>query len=429
MKVLVVGGGGREHALVWKIAQSPLVDKIYCAPGNAGIARQAECVNISTEDTEALLNFARKEKIDLTVVGPEAPLVNGIVDRFKEAGLRIFGPGRNAAQLEGSKALAKHFMAKYGIPTASYAAFSRADEAMQYVRDKAKPLVVKASGLAAGKGVMICQHPADALEAVRSVLIDKKFGEQAGRQVVIEELLTGEEVSVLAFTDGETIVPMIASQDHKRVFDNDLGPNTGGMGAYAPAPIFTPELQEKVKSEILLPTLQGLKENNWEYQGVLYAGLMLTAEGPKVLEYNVRFGDPEAQPLLTMLDTDLVEIMEAIIDRRLHEIEINWKQGAAVCVVMASEGYPGNYKKGEVITGLEEAEKEAVVFHAGTAVKDGQLVTNGGRVLGVTARGKNISDAIVQAYSAVEKINFKGAHYRRDIGKKALQLQDKNNKM
>ncbi len=420
MKVFVVGGGGREHALVWKIVQSPRVDKIYCAPGNAGIAQQAECVNIGAEDIDGLLAFAQAKKIDLTVVGPEAPLVDGIVDRFKEAGLRIFGPGKKAAQLEGSKALAKHFMAKYNIPTARYAAFSRADEAMQHVRDKVGPVVVKASGLAAGKGVMVCEHTADALDAVRSVLLDKQFGEQAGQQVVIEELLEGEEVSVLAFTDGRTVVPMIPSQDHKRVFDGDLGPNTGGMGAYAPAPVYTPELHQVVVREILEPTVKGLAENGWEYHGVLYAGLMVTKEGPKVLEYNVRFGDPETQPVLAMLDTDLVEIIEAVIDERLHEIDIKWKNGAAVCVVMAAGGYPGNYAKGEVISGLDSAAEHAVVFHAGTAEKDGRIVTNGGRVLGVTAVGENVSEAINKAYSGVEKISFKAAHYRRDIGQKAL---------
>ena len=420
MKVFVVGGGGREHALVWKIAQSPRVDKIYCAPGNAGIAQQAECVNIGAEDIDGLLAFAQAKKIDLTVVGPEAPLVDGIVDRFREAGLRIFGPGKKAAQLEGSKALAKHFMAKYNIPTARYAAFSRADEAMQHVRDKVGPVVVKASGLAAGKGVMVCEHTADALDAVRSVLLDKQFGEQAGQQVVIEELLEGEEVSVLAFTDGRTVVPMIPSQDHKRVFDGDLGPNTGGMGAYAPAPVYTSELHQVVVREILEPTVKGLAENGWEYHGVLYAGLMVTTEGPKVLEYNVRFGDPETQPVLAMLDTDLVEIIEAVIDERLHEIDIKWKNGAAVCVVMAAGGYPGNYAKGEVISGLDSAAEHAVVFHAGTAEKDGRIVTNGGRVLGVTAVGENVSEAINKAYSGVEKISFKAAHYRRDIGQKAL---------
>ena len=420
MKVFVVGGGGREHALVWKIVQSPRVDKIYCAPGNAGIAQQAECVNIGAEDIDGLLAFAQAKKIDLTVVGPEAPLVDGIVDRFKEAGLRIFGPGKKAAQLEGSKALAKHFMAKYNIPTARYAAFSRADEAMQHVRDKVGPVVVKASGLAAGKGVMVCEHTADALDAVRSVLVDKRFGEQAGQQVVIEELLVGEEVSVLAFTDGRTVVPMIPSQDHKRVFDGDLGPNTGGMGAYAPAPIYNPELHQIVVRDILEPTVKGLAENGWDYHGVLYAGLMITEEGPKVLEYNVRFGDPETQPVLAMLDTDLIEIIEAVIDNRLDEIEIKWKHGAAVCVVMAAGGYPGSYTKGEVISGLDSAAEHAVVFHAGTAERDGQIVTNGGRVLGVTALGKNISEAINKAYSGVEKINFNAAHYRRDIGQKAL---------
>ncbi|MBM7854259.1 phosphoribosylamine--glycine ligase [Desulfohalotomaculum tongense] len=420
MKVLVVGGGGREHALVWKIAQSPKVDKIYCAPGNAGIAQLAACVDIKAGDVDALLKFAVKENIHLTVVGPEAPLIEGIVDKFNRAGLRIFGPGRDAAQLEGSKALAKHFMAEYGIPTARYAAFHDAKEAMDHVREKNCPLVVKASGLAAGKGVIVCEYVADALDAVRRVMVDKEFG-AAGTQVVIEERLEGEEVSVLAFTDGKTIVPMVPSQDHKRVFDNDRGPNTGGMGAYAPAPLYTPELHQRVVKEILEPTIKGMAEQGWSYKGVIYAGLMVTKDGPKVLEYNVRFGDPETQPVLSLLDTDLVEIMEAVIDERLDQIEVKWKKGASVCVVMSAPGYPGSYPKGDVITGLDKVPREVVVFHAGTAVKEGEIVTSGGRVLGVTAVGSDISDAVEKAYHGVEQINFNGAHYRKDIGAKAIK--------
>jgi phosphoribosylamine--glycine ligase len=420
MKVLVVGSGGREHALVWKIAQSNKVEKIYCAPGNAGISKLATCVDIKADDITGLLQFAKKQAIDLTVVGPEAPLTDGIVDEFNAAGLRIFGPSKAAAQLEGSKALAKHFMAKYNIPTAKYAAFADAKEALQHVRDKNCPLVVKASGLAAGKGVIICQHIADALDAVRRVLIDKEFGEEAGKQVVIEELLVGEEVSVLAFTDGKTIVPMVPSQDHKRIFDGDKGPNTGGMGAYAPAPIYTAELNNIVVKNILEPTLKGLNKHGWQFKGVIYAGLMITPDGPKVLEYNVRFGDPETQPVLSLLETDMVEIMEAIIDQRLDTLEIKWKKGAAVCVVTAAQGYPGNYKKGEVITGLNDIE-EAVVFHAGTALQDGQVVTSGGRVLGVTSVGDNLSEAINKVYANVEKINFTGVQYRKDIGSKGLK--------
>ncbi|MBO8137174.1 MAG: phosphoribosylamine--glycine ligase [Desulfotomaculum sp.] len=420
MKVLVVGGGGREHALVWKIAQSPRVSRIYCAPGNAGISQLAECVNIKANDISSLKKFALEERIDLTVVGPEAPLIEGIVDEFSQAGLRVFGPNRNAAQLEGSKALAKHFMAKYNIPTASYAAFSNEKEAMDYVREKGGPLVVKASGLAAGKGVIVCQHTADALDAVRRVIVDKEFGE-AGSQVVIEEYLEGEEVSILAFTDGKTIVPMIPAQDHKRVFDNDKGPNTGGMGAYAPAPLYTPELHQVVVKEILEPTVKGMTEMGWPFKGVLYAGLMVTKDGPRVLEYNVRFGDPEAQPLLSLLDTDLVDIMEAVIDERLDQLDVKWKDGASVCVIMSAPGYPGNYPKGDVITGLDKVPEDITVFHAGTALENGNFVTNGGRVLGVTAVAADIPGAIDRAYQGVKKINFNGAHYRSDIGQKALK--------
>lgn len=422
MKVLVVGGGGREHALVWKIAQSPKVEKIFCAPGNAGIAQIATCVDIKAADVAGLLRFAQKEKMDLTVVGPEMPLVAGIVDQFTAAGLRIFGPTKNAAQLEGSKALSKHFMAKYNIPTAKYAAFPNAHEATDYVRAKGGPLVVKASGLAAGKGVLICQHTADALAAVNKVIVDKEFGE-AGNQVVIEEFLVGQEVSVLAFTDGKTIIPMLASQDHKRAFDDDCGPNTGGMGAYAPTPLYTPELNEIVMRDILEPTVKGMAAQGWQYQGVIYAGLMLTADGPKVLEYNVRFGDPETQPVLSLLDTDLVAIMEAVIDERLDQVDIAWKQAVSVCVVMAAGGYPGKYTKGDLITGLDMGTKDVIVFHAGTAAKDGQIVTNGGRVLGVTSVGNDIPEAIAKAYNGVGKIKFKGGYCRKDIGSKAILKQ------
>lgn len=421
MKVLVVGGGGREHALVWKIAQSPRVKEIFCAPGNAGIAQLAQCVDIAADDLDALLRFALDNKIDLTVVGPEAPLTAGIVDKFTEAGLRIFGPSKAAAQLEGSKALAKHFMAKYNIPTAKYAAFSNEREAMEHVRNKNCPLVVKASGLAAGKGVLVCDYLADALDAVRRILVDKEFGAEAGQQVVIEERLEGEEVSILAFTDGKSIVPMVPSQDHKRVFDHDQGPNTGGMGAYAPAPIYTPELARITMEQILKPTLAGLQKHGWKYHGVIYAGLMVTAQGPKVLEYNVRFGDPETQPVLALLETDLVDIMEAVIDERLEEIEIKWKQGAAACVVLAAQGYPGRYPKGDVITGLDNLPADVVAFHAGTALKDGQVVTDGGRVLGVTAVADDLTQAVAKAYQGVEQIHFNGMHYRKDIAAKAMR--------
>lgn len=420
MKVLVVGGGGREHALVWKIKQSPKVTKVYCAPGNAGIAEEAECVNISAEDIEGLVDFATKEAIDLTMVGPEAPLTLGLVDKFREAGLKVFGPSKAAAELEGSKVMAKELMYKYKIPTAKYAKFTDADSAIDYIRETGAPCVVKADGLAAGKGVIVAQDEETAIEAVKMMIQDKAFGE-AGNTIVVEECLEGEEVSILAFTDGQTVIPMVSSQDHKRVFDNDEGPNTGGMGAYSPAPVYTDELHEQVVKTVLEPTIKGMAQEGRVYEGILYAGLMLTKEGPKVLEYNVRFGDPETQAVLARLDTDLVGIMEAVIEKRLSEIDVKWKPESAVCVVLASGGYPGSYEKGIPITGLAEAAKEATVFHAGTQIKEGQVVTSGGRVLGVTALGRTIPEAIDNAYLAVEKISFKGMHYRKDIGQKALR--------
>ncbi|BAF60721.1 phosphoribosylamine-glycine ligase [Pelotomaculum thermopropionicum SI] len=420
MKVLVVGGGGREHALVWKIRQSPRVREVYCAPGNAGIAREATCVNIGAEDITGLRDFAREKGIDLTVVGPEAPLNAGIADLFQEAGLRIFGPSRAAAEIEGSKVLAKEIMAKYGIPTADYAVFDRPDRAAAYIKQKGAPCVVKADGLAAGKGVIVAMDEQAALDAVCSIMVDRIFG-SAGDRVVVEECLTGEEVSILAFTDGYNVVPMVSSQDHKRVFDGDQGPNTGGMGAYAPAPVYSPEVHRRTVEEILVPIVRALDAEGRTYRGVIYAGLMVTPKGPKVLEFNARFGDPEAQPVLTLLDTDLVEIMEAVLENRLDRVEIRWKKQASVCVVLASGGYPGSYEKGKVIRGLDQIPEGVVVFHAGTAQKDGETVTAGGRVLGVTALGPDIPAAIEAAYAAAGKISFEGMHYRRDIGKKALK--------
>jgi len=419
MKVLVVGGGGREHALVWKLRQSPRVTEIYCAPGNAGIARDAVCVNISAENISALLAFAREKAIDLTVVGPEAPLTAGIVDEFQSAGLKIFGPARAAAEIEGSKVFAKEIMARYGIPTADYAVFTSPDEASEYIRKKGVPCVLKADGLAAGKGVIVAMDMQAALDAVRSIMVDRDFGE-AGARLVVEEYLAGEEVSILAFTDGDTVVPMVSSQDHKRVFDNDEGPNTGGMGAYAPAPVCTPEVAGRAVEEILVPVVRALKAEGRTYRGVIYAGLMVTDQVPKVLEFNVRFGDPEAQPVLSLLETDLVEIIEAVLENRLDQIEIKWKPQASVCVVMASGGYPAAYEKGKVIRGLDEVPDDIVVFHAGTAERDGKIITSGGRVLGVTATGPDIPSAIDKAYAAVGKISFDGMHYRHDIGRKAL---------
>lgn len=419
MKVLVIGGGGREHALVWKLAQSPRVTKIYCAPGNAGIARLAECVEISSEDVAGLLEFARREAVDLTVVGPEGPLTLGVVDTFEKAGLKIFGPCAGAAAIEGSKVLAKDIMAKYNIPTARYASFDNDREAFDYIRRLGAPCVVKADGLAAGKGVIVAATVEEALEAVRLIMSSRAFG-AAGDRVVIEEMLTGEEVSILAFTDGNTVIPMLPAQDHKQVYDGDRGPNTGGMGAYAPAPVCTPDIYRYTLENILIPTVSAMAAEGRPYRGVLYAGLMVTAEGPKVLEFNVRFGDPEAQPVLMMLETDLVDIMEAVIEGRLNNIEIKWKKGAAVCVVLASGGYPGSYARGDVISGLDQVPPGVVAFHAGTALRDGQVVTSGGRVLGVTALGEDIPEAIERAYRGVGAINFAGMHYRRDIGRKAL---------
>lgn len=417
MKVLVVGGGGREHALFWKIKQSPSVEQIFCAPGNAGIAEDA-CVDIGAEDIPALLNFAQEKKIDLTVVGPEAPLTAGIVDSFREAGLKIFGPTRQAAVLEGSKVEAKEFMSRHNIPTARYKIFADAAGAKKYIQQNGAPCVVKADGLAAGKGVIVCENKDEALRAIDEIMVKRKFG-AAGDRVVIEEKLTGEEVSVLAFTDGITVIPMVSSQDHKQIYEGDKGPNTGGMGAYAPAPAYNAQVHHDVMEKILKPAVRGTAKEGRPYEGVLYAGLMVTGEGPKVLEFNVRFGDPEAQPVLTLLESDLVEIIEAVINHRLHETEVKWKKGASVCVVLASEGYPGSYEKGKVIHGLDNV-SGVVVFHAGTARRGDDIVTNGGRVLGVTAVGRNIQDAVRLAYDAVDKISFEGMYYRKDIGYKAL---------
>jgi len=422
MKVLVVGGGGREHALVWKLAQSKKVRKIFCAPGNAGIGKIAECVNIKADNIEEILNFARFEGIDLTVVGPEAPLTLGIADLFQKDGKRIFGVSKAAAQLEGSKVFAKELMKRCNIPTAQYKVFYSPIEAERYVRLKTAPIIVKADGLAAGKGVFVAATVEEAVEAVDIIMRKRAFGE-SGDRVIVEECLVGEEVSFMAFSDGETVVPMASSQDHKRVFDNDKGLNTGGMGAYSPAPVMTPELEEKVMNEVMLPTVRGMKQDGMPYRGVLYAGLMLTKDGPKVLEFNVRFGDPEAQPILMRLDGDLVDIMVAVADGALNPDMVRWKDQASVCVVAAAKGYPGSYEKGTPIAGLDEAGTvpDTVVFHAGTADRNDHVVTNGGRVLGVTAIGPTVADAIDRAYLSMSRIHFDGMHYRKDIGARALK--------
>ncbi|MCK8826875.1 phosphoribosylamine--glycine ligase [Natroniella acetigena] len=424
MKILVIGSGGREHTLVWKLKQSKQVTELFVAPGNAGTAELATNVDLDSNDIEGLLNFALEEEIDLTFVGPEAPLVAGVVDRFEEEGLQIFGPNQKAAQLEGSKVFSKDLMEKYEIPTAKYQSFSDAEAAIEYIKQEGAPIVVKAEGLAAGKGVIVAETEAEAIEAVKKIMVDQRFG-QAGAQVVIEEFLTGEEATVLAFTDGEEIVPMVASQDHKQAYDGDQGPNTGGMGAYAPAPVATKELLNDVYENILKPTIEALQQEGITFKGVLYTGLMIKEGEAKVLEYNVRFGDPEAQVVLPLLQTDLVEIAEAVIAGKLEEIEVNWRKQKAVCVVMASGGYPVEYETGKEITGLEQiTDEQAIVFQAGTATEEGKLVTAGGRVLGITAVGNDYQATIEQAYQVVERIDFAGAHYRTDIGQKALKRVD-----
>ena len=421
MKVLVVGGGGREHALVWKIAQSPRVTEVFCAPGNAGISGQASIVSIKANDLKSLLEFAIKMKIDLTVVGPEEPLSRGIVDLFESKGLSIFGAGQRAAEIEGSKAFAKEMMKKCGIPTSSYGIFQDPGEAVAYIRKQGAPIVVKADGLAAGKGVIVCKTVEEAIQSVEQIMLKRIFGD-AGRQVVVEEYLVGEEASYIAFTDGKVILPMASSQDHKCVFDRDEGPNTGGMGAYSPAPVVTDQVHERILGRILRPIIQGMGDEGRPYKGVLYAGLMIHDNHPKVLEFNARFGDPETQPVLMRMKGDIIPILEACIHGNLSQHQIEWDNRASVCVVMASKGYPGDYERGKVIKGLNEVSqmRDVFVFHAGTEMKDGQIVTNGGRVLGVTGLGKDIEKAIGTTYEAVQKISWDGVHYRKDIGQKAL---------
>jgi phosphoribosylamine--glycine ligase len=422
MNILIIGEGGREHALAWKLKQSARADRVFVAPGNAGTAQDAENVDISSTDIARLVRFAQENKVGLTIVGPEAPLARGAVDAFKEAKLKVFGPTKGAAELEASKVFCKNLLRRADVPTADYHVFRNVDHAATYLsgRDDV-PVVVKADGLAAGKGVFVCANRAEAIDAVKRIGRLREFGD-AGNQIVIEERLDGQEASVLAITDGRTIVTLPAAQDHKRAFDGDTGPNTGGMGAYCPAPLVTPEIMHFIEEHVLVPTVHAMKRSRRPFAGVLYAGLMLTHQGPKVLEYNVRFGDPECQPLLMRLQSDLLDILEATVDGRLDEIEpLRWDSRPAVCVVMASEGYPSNYERGIPIRGLEEAAKvpDVKVFHAGTATMDGQVVTSGGRVLGVTALGNSIPAAKLQAYTAVKHIRWKGGWCRKDISDKA----------
>lgn len=430
MKVLVIGNGGREHALAWKISQSPRVTEVYVAPGNAGTAIDATNVPIPVTDQEGLLEFAKANSIDLTVVGPEAPLVDGLVDQFEQHGLKVFGPSKAAAELEGSKVFCKNLLHTANIPTATYQSFRTAEEATRYVKerypepDDAAAVVVKADGLAAGKGVIVCDSRTEALEAIDRIAERKEFG-AAGNELIIEEKLVGMEASVLAITDGDTIITLPAAQDHKPAYDGDLGPNTGGMGAYCPTPIVNEAMMERIEADVLVPVVHAMKRARRPFKGVLYAGLMLTSSGPKVLEFNVRFGDPECQPLLMRLKTDIVDLLEATADGKLSELEpLEWDERPSTCVVMASEGYPGDYEKGRVITGIESADalENVKVFHAGTKLENDQILNDGGRVLGVTALGDSISKAKLQAYKAVKEIRWLGGWCRKDISDKAIDI-------
>ena len=425
MNVLVVGSGGREHVLAWKLSQSKQINKVFCAPGNAGIAKDAQCIDIAGDDYEALAAFAADNDVALTMVGPEAPLCDGIVDIFNDKGLKVFGPDKYAAQLEGSKSFAKDFMIKYNIPTAKSGTFTNPVQAKKYIESEfangEEGIVVKADGLAAGKGVIVAMDKQTALEAIDDCF-DGTFGD-AGYKVVVEECLIGEEASILALCDGKTILTLASSQDHKRVGEGDTGLNTGGMGAYSPAPVVTKEISDFIKTEVLDNFLKGVKEEQLNFHGVLFVGVMITAKGPKVLEFNVRFGDPEVQAVMSRLDSDLFEVANAVVEEKLDSVKLEWKKGSSVCVVMASGGYPGSYEKGFTINGLDNAEATgAKVFHAGTAfAEDGSIINTGGRVLGVTAVGSDIKEAIKKAYDAVEKISWDGSFYRRDIAYRALE--------
>ena len=418
MKVLIVGSGGREHAIAWKVAQSEKVDKIYCAPGNAGIAEYAECVPIGAMEFDKLVAFAKEKEIDLTVIGMDDPLVGGVVNEFEKAGLRVFGPRKNAAILEGSKAFSKDLMKKYNIPTAAYENFDNAEDALAYLETAKMPIVLKADGLALGKGVLICNTLEEAKEGVQSIMLDKQFG-SAGNRMVVEEFMTGREVSVLSYVDGKTIKTMTSAQDHKRAKDGDQGLNTGGMGTFSPSPFYTEEVDEFCKKYIYQATVDAMKAEGREFKGIIFFGLMLTEDGPRVLEYNARFGDPETQVVLPRMKTDIVEVFEACIDGKLDEIELEFEDNAAVCVVLASDGYPLQYEKGFPIEGLEEFKKQEgyYCFHAGTKFDGDTIVTNGGRVLGVTAKGKDLKEARANAYAATEWVNFANKYKRNDIGK------------
>ena len=416
MKILVVGGGGREHAICWKLSKEANVDKIYCAPGNAGISNVAQCIDIQDSDIENLLNFAKENQIDLTIVGPEIPLVAGIVDKFEKEGLKIFGPNKKCAQLEGSKAFSKDFMIRHNLPTAKYKEYTDLDEAISEIDSFGYPVVIKADGLAAGKGVVISENREDAITTLKEMMSDKKFG-NAGDKIVVEEFLTGIETSILAFVDNDTIVPMVSSKDHKKVFEGETGLNTGGMGTFSPSEIYTDELAKEVQEKILDKTLEGFKKDNLNYKGILFVGLMITEDGPKILEYNVRFGDPETQSVLFRLDTDLNKIISAILDNNLKNIEINYSKEESICVMLTSGGYPENYEKGKVISGLENLDSDIVVFHSGTKFDNENIVTNGGRVIGITAKSKTVKEAAQKVYENIKKINFEKMHYRKDIWK------------
>lgn len=420
MKVLVVGGGGREHAIIHSLSKSSKVSKIYCAPGNGGIAELAECVNIKATDVNGIVEFANKNKIDLVMVAPDDPLMLGMVDALENAGIRAFGPRKNAALIEGSKVFAKDLMKKYNIPTAGYEVFEDSKRALAYIEEKGAPIVIKAEGLALGKGVVVAMTKEEARDAVNSIMNDRMFGE-AGNRVVVEEFMTGPEVSVLAFTDGKTLCPMVSAQDHKRAYDNDEGPNTGGMGTFSPSKVYTADVAKICEKEIFIPTIEAMRKEGCPFKGVLYFGLMLTPHGPKVVEYNSRFGDPETQVVLPRLKTDLLEIFNAVIDEKLSDIKIEWEDSACVCVVLASGGYPKKYETGFEIEGLDNfKDGDIVIYHAGTKSDNGRIKTAGGRVLGVTAKGRDIIEARQKAYDAVSKINFNGMHYRTDIGIKNI---------